>query len=76
MTQNSQSLNWINTTMQALLIKWALDSVMQLLLETVNSKVADTKSKVDNKFAKVLNAESELIKEEIVATINKRRKKK
>ena len=62
--------------MQALLIKWALDAVMQLLLQAVNAKVADTKSKVDNKFAKVLNAESEMIKDEILSQLNKRRKKK
>lgn len=55
-----------------MLIKWALDSIMTLLVNAVESKVSDKKSKVTKAFAKTFITEQDQIKEEILDAIKRK----
>lgn len=57
---------------QAILIKWALDAVMQLLVTTIEEKVKDKKSKVTKIFAKTFIDEQDQIKVEVLDLIKRK----
>lgn len=57
---------------QAILIKWALDAVMQLLVTAIEEKVVDRKSKVTKVFAKTFIEEQDQIKLEVLALIKRK----
>lgn len=57
---------------KALLIKWAIDSALELIVEALNKKVKDTSSKVDNKIAKVVSDEKEAIKVEVLDLVKRK----
>jgi hypothetical protein len=58
---------------QAMLIKWALDSVIDLATEALSNKVKDSSSKVDDRIAGVIVEEKEHIKADILKLIKRKR---
>lgn len=57
--------------MKAILIKWLLDTVIDLVIDILREKVADRKSKVSKTFFDVFVQEQEQLKKEILTKIGK-----